>query len=198
MIRIRMVPASPFVRKCRIAAAHLGLSDRVAFVDAPDDRDDALRKNNPLNKIPVALLEDGRALYDSRVILEYLDHIAGGRLFPRDPDARFDVLTRQALADGILDAAILIGYESRYREPHQASRRWLDMQQAKIDGGLAFLEARPPAGPVDAGQIALACALGFLDLRHGGRWRPDHPSLVRFLDEFAAQVPAFEATRAAK
>ena len=199
MIYVRMVPASPFVRKCRIAAAHLGLGDRVTFVDAHDDKDDALRRNNPLNKIPVALLEDGSALFDSVVILEYFDHLAGGgKIIPKETGARFRVLTLEALADGLMDATILLGYESRYREPHQHSQRWLDHQQAKIDGALAHLESAPPSGDVDAGTITLACALGFLDLRHGGAWRAKHPGLVAWLDAFAAKVPAFEATRAAK
>lgn len=199
MIYVRMVPASPFVRKCRIAAAHLGLADRVAFVDAHDDADDRLRKNNPLAKIPVALLEDGTALFDSVVILEYFDHLAGGgRIIPREISARMRTLTLEALADGLMDSTILLGYEARYREPHQYSQRWLDHQQGKIDAALAFLEAAPPQGEIDAGHITLACALGFLDLRHGGKWRANCPKLVRWLDAFAAQVPSFEATRAAK
>ncbi len=199
MIKVRMVPASPFVRKCRIAAAHLGLSGRVVFLDAHEDKDDALRKNNPLNKIPVAVLEDGTALFDSVVILEYFDHLAGGgKIIPTETAARFRVLTLEALADGLMDATILIGYESRYREPHQHSPRWLEHQQAKIDGALAYLESAPPATDADAGTISLACALGFLDLRHGGTWRAKHPELVAWLDAFAAKVPSFEATRAAK
>ena len=203
-MRVRMVPASPFVRKCRVAAAHLGLSNRVVFVDAADDPDDALRKNNPLNKIPIALLDDGSALYDSRVIVEYFDHLAGGgAIIPADPARRFRVLTRQALADGIMDAAVLLGYEVRYREAHQHSPKWIAHQMAKIGAALAEAEKTPeihapPGEQIDIGQIALACALGFLDLRHGGAWRADHPKLVAFLDAFAARVPSFEATKAAK
>ncbi len=199
MIHVRMVPASPFARKCRVAAAHLGLSDRVTFVDAHDDSNDALRKRNPLNKIPVALLEDGTALFDSVVILEFFDHLAGGgKIIPSGFRARMRVLTLEALADGLMDATILLGYEARYREPHQYSQRWLDHQRSKIDGALAYLEAAPPNGDIDAGTISLACALGFLDLRHGGAWRASCPKLVAWLDDFAAKAPSFEATRAAK
>lgn len=199
MIRVRIVPASPFARKCRIAAAHLGLCERVVFVDAPDDPDDALRRNNPLNKIPIALLEDGTSLFDSRVILEYFDHLAGGgKIIPADPAIRFPALRTQALADGILDAAILLAYESRFREPHQHSEKWTDMQRGKIDTAIDAAETAPPGAEVNVGSIALACALGFLDLRHGGEWRQGHHRLVAFLDSFAARVPAFEATRAAR
>ena len=201
MIHIRIVPASPFARKCRIAAAHLGLSGRVAFVDARDDPDDAMRGNNPLGKVPVAILDDGEVLYDSRVILEYLDHLAGGgRIIPADPAARFRALTGQALADGIMDAAVLVGYEARFREPHERSPGWLARQRKKIDAALdeAGRKAGARGGEVDVGAIALACALGFLDLRHGGAWREGRPRLVAFLDDFAARVPAFDATRADK
>src|SRR3954454_25356073 len=98
MILVRMVPASPFVRKVRIAAAYLDLGDRVRFVDADADADDSLRSRNPLNKIPVALLEDGTAIFDSRVILEYFDHLAGGgRILPNDMSVRLRALTQQAL-----------------------------------------------------------------------------------------------------
>lgn len=198
-----MVPASPFVRKCRIAAAHLGLMDRVIFIDAPDDRDNALRNNNPLGKIPIALLENGEALYDSRVILEYFDFLAGGgRIIPGDPARRFKTLTHQALADGVMDAAVLLGYETRFREPHQHSPKWIALQEGKIATALDFAEAAPDihaiAGDIDVGHIALACALGFLDLRRGGGWRESRPALVAFLERFAGQVPSFAATKAAR
>ncbi len=197
MIRVRMVVGSPFARKCRIAAPWLGLADRVVFIDKPDDPDDALRGVNPLNKIPVAVLEDGSTLFDSRVILEYFDHLAGGdRIIPRDPSRRFRALTTQALADGIMDAAVLLAYETRYREAHQSSPKWIALQKGKIDKALAAAEAAPPSGDIDVGSIAMACALGFLDLRQTGDWRAHHPKLPAFLDDFAARVPAFEATRA--
>lgn len=198
-MKVCHVPASPYSRKCRIAAAHLGLEPRVDFVDARKPAGLALRAANPLNKIPAALLDDGAALYDSRVILEYFDHLAGGGvIIPTEPKARFAVLTAQALADGIMDASILVLYESRYRESLEHSGRWLDMQRGKIASALAILEAAPPAPRIDAGTIALACALGFLDLRLAGAWRAEHPRLVAWLDEFAARVPSFEATRAAE
>jgi glutathione S-transferase len=199
MIRVRMVPASPFARKCRVAAGHLGLDDRVIFVDGDDDPDNELRSRNPLNKIPIALLDDGTTLFDSRVILEYFDHLAGGgAIIPVDPARRFQALTWQALADGVLDAAILIGYEARYRETHERSAKWIEMQNGKIERALEAAETRDPPDGIDVGSIALACALGFLDLRHGGAWRAGHPRLVAFLDGFARRVPAFEATRAAR
>jgi glutathione S-transferase len=160
---------------------------------------DTIRTQNPLGKIPTLVLDDGTTWYDSRVILEYLDHLAGGgRIIPAEAPARFAALRLQALCDGILDAGVLMVYESRYRPADKRVESWVERQADKVARALAVLEQTPP--PVDpvphVGQIALACALGYGDLRFGGRWRNDHPRLVAWLDVFAAQVPAFAATRA--
>jgi glutathione S-transferase len=199
MLVLRSSPASPFGRKIRIAAAILGLAERIEIVVADtNDPQDSLRRQNPLGKIPTLLLEDGSALYDSRVIVEYLDFLAGGgRIIPAAPGPRFNALTRQALADGIMDAALLQVYETRFRDPGQYVAKWLDHQAAKVERSLADLEAALPADAGDVGAIALACALGYLDLRFAGRWRAAHPRLVAWLDAFARGVPAFEETRVA-
>jgi glutathione S-transferase len=155
---------------------------------------------NPLGKIPALVLDDGTVYYDSRVILEVLDHLAGGgRIIPREPTARFVALRLQALCDGILDAGVLLVYEGRYRPADMKVQAWVDRQAGKVARGLAALEAAPPAlTPIpDVGQITLACALGYGDLRFGGNWRKDHPRLVAWHDKFAAQVPAFAATKVA-
>lgn len=192
-------PASPFGRKVKIAAALLGLSDKIK-IEATDttDADHPLRRHNPLGKIPALLLEDGTTLFDSRVIVDYLDHLAGGnRIIPREPKARFAALRLQALCDGLLDAALLQVYEGRYRPDNIRHQPWLDHQAGKIARSLDALEQASLAldATPDIGQIALACALGYLDLRFEGRWRAQHPKLVQWLDRFAAQVPAFAATK---
>jgi len=161
------------------------------------DPADAVRRHNPLGKIPALVLEDGSVLFDSRVILDYLDHRAGGgKIVPRDAAARFAALRLQALADGIMDASILLIYEGRWRPVERHEPRWIDLQAGKVARALTSLEAAPPA--LDAlpnvGQIALACALGYRDFRFNGTWRPDHPRLVAWLERFAAAVPAFAAT----
>ncbi len=103
----------------------------------------------------------------------------------------------QALCDGILDACILLVYEGRWRPAEKHEQKWIDHQRGKVKRALDVLEAAPPA--LDAlpnvGQITLACALGYGDLRFEGKWRENYPRLVKWLDEFAAQVPAFEKTR---
>ena len=168
---------------------------------------DSVRQQNPLGKIPALVLEDGTVLFDSRVILEYLDHRAGGgRIIPTAASARFAALRLQALADGIMDASVLLVYEGRWRPPERHEPKWVDLQAGKVARALSALEAAPPAltATPDVGQIALACALGYRDFRFPGTWRTDHPRLVAWLDEFAApraglcrdQAAGVERTRA--
>ncbi len=195
---LRTVGPSPFGRKVRLAAAVLGMSDEITIEVAETmNAEDSIRRQNPLGKIPALVLGDGRVLYDSRVIIEYLDTIAGGaRLIPAEIDARFEALTSAALADGILDAGILIVYEGRYRPDMDPYGPWLDHQRGKIERGLQALEASPPAiDPVTVGAIGAACALGYLDFRGQFDWRAGNPGLIGWLDTFAAAVPAFDQTR---
>jgi glutathione S-transferase len=198
MMLLRSAPPSPFGRKVRIALALLGF-DREVRLEAADTGDpgDTVRAQNPLGKIPVLIVEDGTAFYDSRVILEYLDERAGGgKIIPRETARRFAALRLQALCDGILDASILTVYEGRWRALERHEPKWLDHQAGKVTRALAALEAAPPALAAipDVGQIALACALGYRDLRFDGNWRGDHPRLAAWLGDFAARVPAFAAT----
>lgn len=200
MMVLRSSPASPFGRKVRIASGILGLDDtiEIQFAD-PIDMVDTLRHQNPIGKIPVLIAEGGAAFYDSRVILEYLDHRAGsGRIIPAEPRARFAALRLQALADGVMDASILQVYEGRWRAAEKHEPKWLDHQAGKIERALSVLEADPPGlDPTPhVGQIATACALGYRDLRFAGAWRKQYPRLVRWLDEFAAAVPTYARTGA--
>ena len=201
MMILRSSGPSPFVRKVRIAGSLLGLADQIE--EQPADLNaagDSIRRQNPLGKVPTLIVEDGAIYYDLRVILDYLDHRAGGgRIVPRDPKARFAALSLQALCDGIIEASLLIVYEGRYRPADKRVDDWVERQAEKAARGLAVLEAAPPkidAMP-DVGQITLACALGYRDLRFEGSWRKGHPKLVAWLDKFAAQVPSFAATKVA-
>jgi glutathione S-transferase len=198
MLILRHSPASPFVRKIRIAAAVLGLEREITLEVADTTKpDDTVRQQNPLGKIPALVLEDGMVLFDSRVILEYLDHRAGGGvIIPKEAGARFAALRLQALADGLMDASILLIYEGRWRPAERHEPKWVDHQAGKVARALASLEAAPPQidAPPNVGQITLACALGYRDFRFAGSWRKDHPRLVAWLDGFAARVPAFAAT----
>jgi glutathione S-transferase len=200
MMILRSAAPSPFARKVRIAVSLLGFDDiKIEAADTMDARD-TVRGQNPLGKIPVLIADDGGAYYDSRVILEYLDQRAGGgKIIPREANARLAASRLQALCDGILDASILTIYEGRWRPAEKHEAKWLDHQAGKVERGLAALEAAPPAldpapGLPHVGQIALACTLGYRDFRFNGDWRGGHPRLVAWLDGFAARVPAFAAT----
>src|SRR5215212_6456291 len=171
MMILRSSPPSPFGRKIKLAIGILGFGKEVTIEKAdPTDANDSLRKQNPLGKIPALIIENGTVLYDSPVILEYLDHRAGpGKIIPQEADARFAALTLEALCDGILDACILLVYEGRWRPAEMAVQKWVDYQADKVKRAFDALEAAPPA--LDAmpsvGQITLACALGYQDLRFG-------------------------------
>jgi glutathione S-transferase len=197
MLILRSSAASPFGRKVKITAALLGVRDRISVVMADTQNpEDTLRSENPLGKVPALILEDGRVLFDSRVIVEYLDFLAGGNRIIPPPPARFDALRLQALADGITDAAILRVYEARFRPAERQYPKWVDYQTGKVERGLAAAEGALPAisATPDIGAIALACALGYLDLR-APDWRANHSALAAWVDDFERAVPAFAETR---
>jgi glutathione S-transferase len=196
---LRSTTTSPFGRKVRIAIEVLDLSDRVTMQPADTrDENDTLRQQNPLGKMPCLLRADGSAVYDSGVIIEFLQDVAGtDRLLPMKGPARFKALTLARLADGITEAAILIVYEGRFRDADKHSPRWLAHQRGKIMRALdAFEAALPDPGVTDIVSIGLACALGYLNWRKPVEWRPAHPGLAAWLTAFAANEPAFDRTRA--
>lgn len=196
---LRSTVTSPFGRKARMAIDALGLGGRVTVKPAdPLDENDTLRQQNPLGKMPCLVLADGSAIYDSGIIIEFLQDVAGtDRLVPLRGLARFKALTLARLADGIMDASILIVYENRFRPDLPHSPRWLDHQRGKILRGLAAFEKAPPdPDKTDVVSIGLSCALGYLDWRKQVDWRPAFPGLVKWLDRFSAHEPAFERTRA--
>lgn len=178
-------PLSPYVRKVMMLAHEAGLGDRITLVEnasgTPLDDGHAPIAANPLGKIPTLARADGVALYDSRVICQYLDDLAGAGLYPAPP-RRWDALTLEATADGILDAALAMVYEGRLRPEPLRFEPYVEGQWRKIDRSLDVLESRWMAylaGPLCMGQIATACALGYLDLRHGARnWRAGRLALA--------------------
>lgn len=194
-------PISPFVRKVRVAAIELGLAGRITLDPVhvmPNERNDAYQQaGNPLAKIPALTLDDGRVLYDSLVICEYLDAIAGGgRLLPAQGNARFDALTRHALASGMTDALVLVRYEDVLRPADKRWADWRDGQMRKVDAGLAWFEQHTDAlgRQVDLAQIALGCCLGYADFRFPELgWAARHPRLAHWYAGIAAR-PSFADT----
>lgn len=187
-------PPSPFARKVRVGAIELGLAGRIEEIlvtVAPDKPNETLGRSNPLMKVPALETDDGLVLFDSRVICEYLDALAGGdRLFPGQPARRWDALRRQALGDGVLDAGLLRRYELALRPEHLRWPQWLQSQQRKIDLGLDLAEQEAGAWGMsfDIGHIAIACALHWLDFRFpDAGWRDRRPVLAVWLAEVGAR-----------
>lgn len=203
MMRLYSSPASPFVRKVMMTILLKGLTDRIELVaaDTRVPRNDVLAAANPLSKIPALVLEDGTQIFDSKVICEYLDGLTSepALLPPAGTLDRIRCLTRGALADGVMEAVVLQVYEERYRPADKHVASWLARQQVKVDGGLDAAEraAKPFAGNPDYGDITLACALGYIDLRKGPAWRESRPRLTAWFAEFDGAVPAFGETRPA-
>jgi glutathione S-transferase len=191
--------ASPFVRKVTVCAAELGIAlDRLPSAAHPINRDRTIVPVNALGKVPTLILDDGTALFDSRVICEYLDTQAGGnRLFPASGPARWRALTEQSLADGILDAGILLRYEGVVRPPEKQSEEWRGGQLDKITCALDQLE-RQASGlgeRLDIGTITIGCALGWLDFRFGDLgWREGRPALAAWFERFSTR-PSMAGSR---
>ena len=192
--------ASPFVRKVMVLLHETGKLDRVAIetvVTSPIAPSDALKSKNPLMKIPALEREDGATLYDSRVICAFLDDLFDAGLYPAGA-RRWETLTLEATADGIMDAAVSVVYEGRVRPADKQWDGWRDAQWSKVVRALQAVEAKwmsHLAGRLDMGQIAMACALGYLDFRHADRkWRDEVPALAAWFDGFAAR-PSMRATQ---
>ncbi len=190
--------ASPFVRFVRIAIVEADLTDHITVLNVATtayDTDPALAAANPLGKIPALMREDGPTLFDSRVIVRYLNTLADAGFYP---DSRiWDVQTLEAMGLGMADSSVAMVYEKRFRDPEHVTQRWIDAQWDKVDRTLTALEGQwmsHLAGPVTAGQMAVAAALGYHDFRHPDRnWRASHDSLASWFEEFSAR-PSMQAT----
>jgi glutathione S-transferase len=177
-------PGSPFARKVRILLREKMLLSQVNEISttvSPVAVNEDLARRNPLVKIPMLVLDDGETLYDSRVICEYLDNLHGSsKSLPELGPLRYAALRRQALADGICDAAVLCRYEQAVRPEPLRWTAWIDGQMEKIHGSLDMLEAESSGwtDDFDVGQMATVAALGYLDFRFDSlAWRPTHPRL---------------------
>jgi len=191
-VKLRVNQASPFARKVRILACETGLAGRIEEIEtvvSPVAPNEALAHENPLVKIPALVTDGGELIYDSRVICEYLDTLHDGRkAFPAAGLQRIAALRRQALTDGILDAAVLTRYERAVRPEALRWPEWIEGQKRKVFGGLAALEAEAGdwAGEFAIGQIGAACVLGYLDFRFPDwAWRTQHPRLAAWFHDVA-------------
>lgn len=191
-MKLYFANTSPYARKARLVILEKGLEHRVETVfQNPFEDSPALKAANPLGKVPALVTGDGRTIYDSPVICAYLDGLSPERrLIPAD-ETRWTILTGEALADGLLDAAFAIVMERR-RDPAQQSAMWLQRWQAGILRSVTAVEADGTAfeGPLSIAQIALGAALGYLDFRLPDiDWRKGHPRLSTWLGSFAERPP---------
>ena len=199
-MRLFHSPASPFVRKVVVLLHELDKTGEVALdliQTTAFASDAALMASNPLAKIPALVRPDGITLYDSRVICQYLNDRFQGGLYPQDT-RKWETLTLEATADGIMDSAVSMAYEVRLRPQAQQSQDWIEAQWAKVSRAIGSLNERwisHLSGPLDMGQIGIACALGYVDFRHGARnWRDGNDALAKWYAEFDSR-PSMQATR---
>ena len=185
-------PMSPFARKVRVVAFELGLADRLELVVASPYTDEGVRAINPLSKIPVLIPEDGKAIFDSPVICDYLEQLAGRSLTPSAGPERWTALTQQAMADGMGDAALAIVRE-RLRDGDRRQDLF-ERQTATLTAALDLLEREPPpADRFEIGEIAVAAQLAYLDGRAVLHWREGRPTLAAWF-EIAARRPSMVST----
>lgn len=198
-MKIFFSPASPFVRKCMVIAHELGLAERIEKLPSaagPVARDQSIIPNNPLGQVPTFITDDGQALFDSRVVCEYLNDLGAGSLFPTDK-RRWQVLTEQSMADGMLGAALLARYETVLRPEALRWDGWVEGQLGKVRDGLALIEKNAAGleGRLDIGTITIGCALGYLDFRFPDLdWRAAHPKTAAWYEGFS-QRPSMQATK---
>ena len=188
-MKLRYSPASPYVRKVMITAIETGLDGRIEIVPTSvwDPATD-IAGDNPLGKVPALITDGGEVLYDSPVICEYLDSLHdGAKLFPPSGGARWTALRRQALADGILDAAGGRLLEGK-RPDGERSDAWTARLAAAIGRALDALEDEADAmgDAATIGHVAVGCALGYLDFRFADdHWRSGRPALADWYEVFA-------------
>lgn len=197
-IELFYAPTSPYVRKAMVCAIELEISDRIVKLPSaahPLKRDARIAEFNPLAKVPAAKLADGTLLFDSRVICEYLDDLGQGALFPHGTE-RWQVLTEQALGDGLLDAALLARYETTCRSDAIRSQEWIDGQMIKIAAALDQMESTVAVfgRRITIGSLTIACALGYLDFRFASYdWRSSRPTLTDWY-AITSQRPSLQQT----
>ncbi len=196
-MKLRYSATSPYVRKVMATAIETGLDGRIERVPTdPWSPETDLPGSNPLGKVPALELEDGTVLFDSPVICEYLDSLHGGAKLHPDGAARWPALRLAAIADGICDAAINRLLDTRRPEPQQ-SEGWQQRQKAAMARACDLLEAEAESleGPLTIGQIAVACALGYLDLRwDADQWRQGRPKLAAWFERISQRPSIADTT----
>lgn len=193
-------PASPFVRKVVVLLHELEKADEVELLDVTSTAfasDDGLAASNPLAKLPSLVRDNGTTLYDSRVITAFINDFYGAKMYPTG-SSRWETLTLEATGDGIMDSAVSMAYEARLRPEDMQYGPWIEAQWAKVERAISVLNARwmsHLSGPLDIGQISVACALSYVDFRHGARnWRVGNEALAQWHAAFDSRA-SMQATK---
>ena len=187
--------SSPYVRKVRVAAAELGMGDKVPLEvmgTAPHDPNNDLAKKNPGIKVPALELDNGEFIFDSRIIMRYLNDMAGGSLYPA---VDWAMQCRESYADGMIDASLLVRFETALRPEEFRWQGWIDGQSKKVDNVMDQMEQDVASMTgVDAAAIAFGCALGYMDFRFADwGWRDSRPALAAWFAGFSAR-PSMQST----
>lgn len=191
-MKIFYSPTSPYSNKVRMAARYAGLSVDTVLTDTNGNPQD-LTASNPLGKIPTLLTKDGKAIYDSRAIMYFIDRETKGKLYPRNAEKRTDVEILEALCDGICDCLLAIVYEKRFHPPEKVHQPWIDRQWEKACRGLDLLNANMPktGSKLHAGHFALAALLRYIEVRFAGEWQKGRPKLKNWPQKFEKFFPDY-------
>ncbi|QPC87338.1 glutathione S-transferase [Mesorhizobium sp. NBSH29] len=194
MSKVYVSSASPYSCKVLMAALHAGIVVEAIATEASKEPAELLA-SNPLGKIPSMVTDEGEAIHDSRVIIQYLNRQSKGVLFPRNPQKRTEAEKLEALADGICDCLLAQVYERRFRPEDKVHQPWIDRQMVKVQRALDELNAAPPklTGKVHAGHMALRATLAYMELRFPGQWAKSRTKLKRWAKKFDEKNAALVA-----
>lgn len=196
-MKILYSPASPYSNKVRMGARYAGITAESVLTDTNANPPELI-SSNPLGKIPTLITPDGKAIYDSRAIMHFIDRETKGKLYPRNAERRTEVEMLEALCDGICDSLLAIVYEKRFHPPEKIHQPWIDRQWEKVLRGLDHLNANMPktGAKLHAGHFALAAMLRYIELRFTGEWQKGRPKLKNWPQKFEKFFPDYAQFKA--
>ena len=196
-MKILYSPASPYSNKVRMGARYAGIKAESVLTDTNANPPELI-SNNPLGKIPTLITPEGKAIYDSRAIMHFIDRETRGKLYPRNAEKRTEVEMLEALCDGICDSLLAIVYEKRFHPPEKIHQPWIDKQWEKVVRGLDYLNANLPktGAKLHAGHFALAAMLRYIELRFAGEWQKGRPKLKNWPQKFEKFFPDYAQFKA--
>lgn len=195
-MKLLYAPASPYSSKVRMAARAVGIKLEEIKVDTSANPPELIGAN-PLGKIPTLIADDGLAVFDSRAIMQYLNRVSGGGIYPKKDEKRTEAELLEALCDGITDCLLAIVYEKRSHPPEKVHQPYIDRQWEKVTRGLDYLEAHMPktGKKLHGGHFSMAGLLGYLMLRFPGEWEDGRVALTEWPALFAKKFADYQLLR---